>query len=88
MDSDTLLRSDAMPKTTPAGISPSELPPLARLRLEYAGQWVAWSEDGRRIVAAGDEYETARAAARQAGVERPICEWLPPLDEARSTGGA
>jgi hypothetical protein len=79
-----------MPKATTAThaeLTVPELPTQARLRLEHAGQWVAWSEDGREIVAAGDEYQTVRAAARRAGVERAICEWLPPLDEARSTGG-
>ena len=79
-----------MPRTTPttrAEMPASGLPPQARLRLEHAGQWVAWTEDGRQIVAAGGEYEGVREAARRAGVERAVCEWLPPLDEARSTGG-
>jgi hypothetical protein len=70
-----------------AGSPTDELPLQARLRLEHAGRWVAWTEDGGRIVAAADDYEAVRTAARQAGVERAICEWLPPLDEARSTGG-
>ena len=79
-----------MPKTTVrtrAERPLSELPVQARLRLEHAGRWVAWTEDGRRIVAAADDYEAVRHAARRAGVERAVCEWLPPLDEARSTGG-
>ena len=79
-----------MPETSTtarAEIPDAELPAQARLRLEYAGRWVAWSEDGRRIAAAGDEYESVRAAARRVGVERAICEWLPPLDQARSSGG-
>jgi hypothetical protein len=62
-------------------------PEPARLRLEYAGRWVAWAEDGR-LMADADDFEAVRAAARQAGVERPVCEWLPPIDQARSTGGA
>jgi hypothetical protein len=40
--------------TSPAGVPASELPTQARLRLEHAGQWVAWSEDFTRIVASGD----------------------------------
>jgi hypothetical protein len=73
-----------MPNARP---SATALPLQARLRQEHAGRWVAWSDDGRRIVASGDDFEVVRAAARQAGFERAVCEWLPPLDEARSTGG-
>jgi hypothetical protein len=65
----------------------AEWPEQARLRLEYSGRWVAWTDDGRRIVAAADEYEAVREAARRAGVEGAVCEWLPPLDQAKSTGG-
>jgi hypothetical protein len=79
-------RADA-PATEPAEIPIDEWPLQARLRLEHSGKWVAWSEDGSRIVAAADDYEAVRTAARQAGVERAICEWLPPLDQARSVGG-
>ena len=64
------------------------LPVRARLRLEHAGRWVAWSEDGRRVVAVGDDFDAVRSEARQVGGEWVICEWLPLLDEARSTGGA
>ena len=70
-----------------AGVPASGLPPQARLRLEHAGRWVAWTEDGCRILATGDDYEAVRVASRQAGVERAVCEWLPLLDEALSTGG-
>jgi hypothetical protein len=44
--------------------------------------------DLKRIVAAGDDYETMRAAALEAGFPRVVVEWLPPLDRARSSGGA
>ena len=78
-----------MPRTnarTRAEAPSSELSQTARLRLEHSGRWVAWTEDGRRIVAAADDYAAVRDAARQAEVEKALCEWLPPLDEARSTG--
>ncbi|QDV32266.1 DUF5678 domain-containing protein [Tautonia plasticadhaerens] len=62
-------------------------PEPARLRLEYAGRWVAWAEDGR-LIADADDFEAVREAARRAGVEQPVCEWLPPIDQARTVGGA
>jgi hypothetical protein len=63
----------------PASMSASELPDQARLRLDHAGQWVAWSEDFTRIVAAGDSYEAVRDAARRAGAEQTVKEWVPPV---------
>ena len=57
-----------------------------RLRLENSGKWVAWSEDGKRVVASAEEFESLLAAVRAAGGERVIWEWLPPLDQARYGG--
>ena len=34
---------------------------------EYAGKWVAWSADGRRVVAVGDTYKACEQAAARAG---------------------
>ncbi len=34
---------------------------------EYAGKWLAWSADGRRIVAVGDTYQACEQAAATAG---------------------
>lgn len=34
---------------------------------EYAGKWVAWSADGRRIVAVGDTHKACEQAAAAAG---------------------
>jgi len=45
----------------------------------YAGQWVAL--DGRRLVAHGTDLATVSAAARAAGVERPLLTHLPPDGE-------
>jgi len=80
-------RVKKQPEARRLEVPEAEWPEQARLRLEHSGQWVAWTEDGRRIVAAADEYEEVRDAARRAGVERAVCEWLPPVDQARSTGG-
>jgi predicted DNA-binding antitoxin AbrB/MazE fold protein len=41
----------------------------------YAGQWVALA--GRRLVAHGTDLATVSAAARAAGVERPLLTHLP-----------
>jgi len=45
----------------------------------YAGQWVAL--DARRLVAHGTELATVSAAARAAGVDRPLLTHLPPEGE-------
>jgi hypothetical protein len=34
---------------------------------EYAGKWVAWSADGRRILAVGDTFQACERAAVRAG---------------------
>ena len=34
---------------------------------EYAGKWVAWSSDGRRIVAVGESFDDCERAAVAAG---------------------
>ena len=60
-------------------MSASELPEQARLRLEHAGRWVAWSEDGTDVVTVGDDPESVRQAARQAGSDRVVLEWVPPV---------
>jgi hypothetical protein len=35
--------------------------------LEYAGKWIAWSADGRRIVAVAGTYNACELAAATAG---------------------
>jgi hypothetical protein len=37
-------------------------------------RWIAWSNDGERIVAKGDSFENARQAAREKGEPDPIVE--------------
>ena len=49
--------------------------------LEYAGKWLAWSQDASRIVAAGDTLDEARVAAERAGCMELVYEWVPPADE-------
>jgi len=71
--------------TTPAQ-SPQDRTAQGLLRLEYAGRWVAWTEDERRIIAAGATPEEVRAAAERAGHTRFIYDWVPPAHE-RQVGG-
>lgn len=35
--------------------------------LAYAGKWIAWSEDGLRILAVGDDFDACERAAVAAG---------------------
>ncbi len=51
----------------------------------YTGKWIAWSSDGLRIVAAADSPRAARLAAVDAGEDDPICEWIPPAGQLRSS---
>jgi hypothetical protein len=44
--------------------SPREVPVVPR---EYAGKWIAWSADGRRIVAVGESFEACEQTATRAG---------------------
>lgn len=52
------------------------LPPVRPPR-ELAGQWVAWSPDGRRIVASGESLADVRERTRGQGVSY---ERLPRLE--------
>jgi hypothetical protein len=75
-------------KTTKARrtFTAEELPYPARMRLEHASRWIAWTQDMDRVIAAGDDPETVRTAALAAGVEGPILEWVPPVP-VRPIGG-
>jgi hypothetical protein len=62
---------------------------LERLRpeivpLEYTGKWIAWTSDGRRIVAACDSVKAAKIAAEKAGVRDALYAWAPKPEELRS----
>ena len=66
--------------TSESGWMPREsLPQDAVIRLDHAGEWVAWDRDMSRAVATGPDREAVRAEAIAAGVDRPICEWVPPV---------
>jgi hypothetical protein len=79
-----------MPRTKMTKAQPTftteELPYPVRMRLEHAGQWIAWTQDMDRVVAAGDDPETVQAEARAAGVENSVVEWVPPVP-VRPLGG-
>jgi hypothetical protein len=65
----------------------AELSPQAAMRLAHAGQWVAWTEDYGQVVAFGDSRDVVRSAARSAGVDHPIFEWIPPTLTKRTGAG-
>jgi hypothetical protein len=70
-------RTKKTPKTE--WLTREELPPEVIVRIDHAGEWVAWDRDMKRAVATGQDREAVRAAAIAAGVDRPICEWVPPM---------
>lgn len=75
-------RTRTTPQTQPAqGDSPQ-----ARMRREYPGKWLAWSEDESGIVAVGDSAEEVRATAERAGHSRFIYDWVPPAEERQAPG--
>jgi hypothetical protein len=49
----------------------------------YAGQWLAWSPDGTRILAHGQDQETVEAQLRATGIDPSEVVWssMPRLDE-------
>jgi hypothetical protein len=61
-----------------AALERDQLPPDALVRRDHAGEWVAWDSDLTRAVATGADMEAVRAAAVEAGVVRPVMEWVPP----------
>jgi predicted DNA-binding antitoxin AbrB/MazE fold protein len=69
-------QNGATPVAAPVNDRREEFQWLAKESGAYAGQWVAL--DGSRLVAHGMELATVSAAARAAGVERPLLTHLPP----------
>jgi hypothetical protein len=53
----------------------------------YAGKWVAWSDDGRKIVAVADSYKACEQAAARVGLgaDQVAIERVPPSRQ-RLTG--
>ena len=52
--------------------------------VEFTGKWVAWTSDGRRIIASGDSAKAAKIAAEKAGVRDAMYEWIPKQEKLRS----
>lgn len=50
---------------------------------KYAGQWVAWSLDGTRILGHGEDQDAVEAQLQAAGINYSDVVWssVPPLDE-------
>jgi len=66
------------PSTEPVNERREEMQWLAKESGFYAGQWVAL--DGPRLVAHGAKLATVTAAAKAAGVERPLFASVPDDD--------
>jgi hypothetical protein len=48
--------------------------------IEYAGQWIAWNDQGTRIVASGHTLPEAVQAATAAGAAHPVFAKVPKSD--------
>src|SRR5260370_41643486 len=48
--------------------------------IEYAGKWIAWNQEGTRIVASGQTLQEAIEAAAKAGESDPILGKAPKAD--------
>jgi hypothetical protein len=59
-----------------------QLPDRQVVGQEYSGKWVAWDDEGIRIVASGRTYEETREQALASGVQLPGLEFVPPSDRA------
>ncbi len=55
-----------------------ELPPEARLRVEYEGKWVAWSADRTSILASAESLADLDREVQQASVSGAIYDWVDP----------
>ncbi len=78
------IEDQTAPANPPINDRHEEFQWLAHLSGPYAGQWVAL--DGSRLVAHGNELATVSAAARAAGVDRPLLTHLPPERELPFAG--
>jgi hypothetical protein len=56
----------------------------AAIRSRQKGQWIAWSPDDNRLVAAGESPEKLEVALARSGVDEAVMEWVEPApDRAR-----
>ena len=54
---------------------------------EYAGKWLAWSNDGQHILASGETPAEVRSQVERLEISDFAYEWIPPLDAIRFRGG-
>lgn len=47
---------------------------------KYAGQWIAWDHDHKKIIASGRTFAEVRAAAIASGDPDPIMDKVPSAD--------
>ncbi len=64
-----------MPTLTPR--KPLGMEQASVVPLEYAGQWIVWTKDLKRIVAHGTTLDEAAQLARQAGEDEIVFEKVP-----------
>jgi hypothetical protein len=66
-DDHGLLRTKACTQEARSPLEPVRKASVPIVPREYAGKWVAWSADGRRIVAVGHTFKVCQEAAARAG---------------------
>jgi Family of unknown function (DUF5678) len=74
-------REASVPDFSMYGENRRHFPPPEEL-LKLAGEWVAFSADGTRVLAHGKDFEEVKAAMEAAGLNPFDAVWdqLPPLD--------
>jgi len=75
-----LQRSVAMTRTTKTRSASEPAGAIQVVPPEYAGRWVAWTRDGRRIVADGAPFKVCAAGASRADFapEQVTFDKIPP----------
>ena len=64
-------------ETSDECLTRDQLPAHTRMRLDHAGEWIAWDQGMTRVVAFGSDPDAVRAEAIQAGTVRPVMDWVP-----------
>ena len=50
----------------------------AVIRSRHSGQWIAWADDGKRLLAAAETPEQVNAAVERSGEKSAVFEWIEP----------
>lgn len=57
-----------------------QIPKLPRIPKEYAGKWIAWDREQKRIIASGRTFAEVRQAAMELGEPEPLMDKVPAAD--------